>query len=144
MKVVICAGGKGTRISSLISDVPKPMIQICGKPILEHEILSLKKQGFKDFILTVAYMHDKIINYFKDGKHLGVNINYYIEEAPLGNAGALFKIKDQLTEDFLIINGDSLFDIDLVRMIKFHKTKGGLATIFTHPNSHPFDSGIFL
>lgn len=144
MKVVICAGGRGTRISSLISDVPKPLIKICGKPILEHEILSLKKQGFKDFILTVSYMHDKIINYFKNGKQLGVNINYFIEEEPLGNAGALFKLKNQLTEDFLIVNGDSLFDIDLVRMINFHKNKGGLATIFTHPNSHPFDSGIIF
>lgn len=144
MKVVICAGGRGTRISSLISDVPKPLIKICGKPILEHEILSLKRQGFKDFILTVSYMHDKIINYFKNGKQLGVNINYFIEEEPLGNAGALFKLKNQLTEDFLIVNGDSLFDIDLVRMINFHKNKGGLATIFTHPNSHPFDSGIIF
>ena len=144
MKVVICAGGRGTRISSIINDVPKPMIEICGKPILEHEILSLKKQGFDDFIFTVGYMHKKIIDYFQDGKKFGVNISYYIEESPLGNAGALFKIREQLSEDFIFVNGDSLFDVDFVRMINYHKSKGGLATILTHPNSHPYDSGLII
>ena len=142
MKVVICAGGKGSRISSLFNDIPKPMIKFGDKPILEHEIICLRDQGFKDIVLTISHMGDIIKDYFKDGKWLGVNIDYYFEETPLGNAGALFKIKDKLTEDFLLLNADSMFDIDFNRFVKFHKSKGGLASIFVHPNYHPYDSGI--
>ena len=138
------AGGKGTRISSIANDIPKPMIPICGKPVLEHEILCLKEQGLTDFIITVSHLGQVIIDYFGDGKKLGVSIEYYFEEVPLGNAGALFKIKDKLKEDFLLINADSLFDIDVNRLIKYHKEKGGLVTLFTHPNSHPYDSGFIV
>lgn len=144
MKVVITAGGKGTRISSIASDIPKPMIRIGDKPVLQLEIESLKKQGFNDFIITISHLGDVIKNYFKDGKDFGVNIEYYNEEIPLGNAGALFKIKDKLTEDFLLINGDVLFDIDVNRFAKYHKQKQGLVTLFTHPNSHPYDSGLII
>lgn len=144
MKVVIMAGGKGTRISSVVKDVPKPMIRIGEKPILEHEILCLKEQGYKDFILTVSHLGDQIIDYFKDGSKLGVHIEYYFEKEPLGNAGALFEIKDKLTEDFLLLNADSMFDIDFNRFVEYHKSKGGLATLFTHPNSHPYDSGLIF
>ena len=90
MKVVIMAGGKGTRISALFPDIPKPMIPVCGIPVLEREILSLKEQGFTDIILTVGYKSNAIMNYFEDGKKFGVDIEYFVEEQPLGNAGALF------------------------------------------------------
>lgn len=144
MKTVIMAGGRGTRIASLNDSIPKPLFEICGKPVLEHEILSLKEQGLKDFIITVGYMHEKIIDYFGDGKRWNVNIEYFIEDKPLGNAGAIFKIKNKLKSDFLLINADSLFDIDINRLLTFHNQKNGLATIFTHPNSHPFDSGLVI
>lgn len=142
MKTVIMAGGRGTRISSLFNDIPKPMIKIGDKPILEHEIICLRDQGFKDIILTVSYLGEIIQDYFKDGKWLGVNIEYFFEKTPLGNAGALFQLKDKLKEDFLLLNADSLFDIDFNRFVSYHKQKGGLATIFVHPNSHPYDSGL--
>lgn len=144
MKVVIAAGGKGTRISSIASEIPKPMIQICGKPILEHEILSLKEQGFTTFIITIGHLGNVISEYFGDGSKLGVHIEYYFEKEPLGNAGALFKIKNLLTDDFLFINADSLFSVDFKRFIEYHKSKGGLVTLFTHPNSHPYDSGLLI
>lgn len=152
MKTVIMAGGKGTRISSIASDIPKPMIKIDGMAVLEREIYSLRDQGFKDIILTVSHLGQIIMDYFGDGSNIspvtnkpfGVNIEYYFEKEPLGNAGALFKIKDQLTDDFLLLNADALFDIDFNRLISFHKRKGGLATIFTHPNSHPYDSGLII
>ena len=144
MKTVIMAGGKGTRISSVASDIPKPMIKIEDVPVLEREILNLKKQGFTDIILTVSHLGKIIMDYFKDGKEFGVNIKYYNEETPLGNAGALFKIKEDLTEDFLLLNGDAIFDIDFNRFVKYHKEKGGLVTLFTHPNSHPYDSGLII
>lgn len=144
MKVVIMAGGKGTRISSLISDIPKPMIKIGDKPVLEHEIICLRDQGFKDILITVSHLGNIIMEYFGDGAKYGVHIEYYFEETPLGNAGALFKIKDKLTEDFLLLNADALFNIDFNRFVNYHKQKGGLVTIFTHPNSHPYDSGIII
>lgn len=144
MKVVIMAGGKGTRISSVASDIPKPMIKIENKPVLEHEIECLRSQGFTDLIITVSHLGNIIIDYFGDGSKFGVNIEYYNEVEPLGNAGALFRIKDKLTEDFLLINADAIFDIDFNRLVNFHKEKGGLVTLFTHPNSHPYDSGLII
>ena len=152
MKTVIMAGGKGTRIASIASDIPKPMIPIHGVPVLEREIDNLRKQGFKDIIITVGHLGNIIMDYFGDGNKkspitgepFGVNIDYYFEETPLGNAGALFKIKDKLTEDFLLLNGDAIFDIDFNRFVKYHKDHGGLVTLFTHPNDHPYDSGLII
>jgi len=144
MKVVIMAGGKGTRISSVASDIPKPMIEIDGIPVLEREIQCLKEQGFEDLIITVSHLGHIIMNYFGDGLDFGVHIEYFVEEQPLGNAGALFELKNKLTEDFLLLNADSIFDIDFNRIVKFHKEKGGLVTLFTHPNSHPYDSGLII
>ena len=144
MKTVIMAGGKGTRISSIASDIPKPMIRIGDKPVLQLEIESLRKQGFQDFIITISHLGYVIQDYFKDGSDFGVHIEYFNEEKPLGNAGALFELKDKLTEDFLLINGDVLFEFDANRFVNYHKEKGGLVTLFTHPNSHPYDSGLII
>lgn len=144
MIAVIMAGGKGTRISSIASDIPKPMIKIGDKPVLEHEIICLRDQGFKDIIITVSHLGNIIMDYFGDGSKFGVNIEYYFEKVPLGNAGALFEIKDKLKDDFLLLNADAMFNIDFNRFVKFHKEKGGLVTLFTHPNSHPYDSGLLI
>ena len=138
------AGGKGTRISSVASDIPKPMIPIAGKPVLEHEINCLREQGFSDLIITVSHLGQTIMGYFRDGSDFGVHIEYFVEEVPLGNAGALLRLKMKLTEDFLLLNADSVFDIDFNRFVDFHKYRGGLATLFTHPNNHPYDSGLIV
>ncbi len=150
MKAVISAGGRGTRISLIAKDIPKPMIKIGNKPVLEHEIECLRDQGYRDIILTVSYLGNVIMDYFGDGSGnspatgapFGVRISYYEEKEPLGNAGALFEIRDLLTEDFLLLNADSVFDIDFNRFAAFHRSTGGLATILTHPNDHPYDSGL--
>ena len=142
MKVVLMAGGRGTRISELFPDIPKPLIPIQGIPVLEREIISLRDQGFSDIILTIGYMAEKIKSYFGDGSKLGVNISYFVEDKPLGNAGALFFL--DLKEDFLLLNADAVFDVDFNRMVEFHKKHGGLVTLFTHPNSHPYDSGLII
>lgn len=144
MKTVIMAGGKGTRISSIASNVPKPMILLEGKPVLEREIVCLRNQGFTDLIITVSHMAEQITDYFGDGSKFGVKIEYFVEKQPLGNAGALFKMQNILKDDFLLLNADSIFDIDFNRLVDYHKSKGGLATIFTHPNSHPYDSGVIV
>lgn len=144
MKTIIMAGGKGTRIASLNANVPKPMINIAGKPVLEHTLECLRSQGFDDVIITVSHMADVIMNYFGDGKNFGVKIEYYVEEKPLGNAGALFRLRDKLGDRFLLLNADAIFDVDLNRFAEFHADKHALATLFTHPNSHPYDSGIII
>lgn len=144
MKVVIMAGGKGTRISSIAGDIPKPMIRIQGKPVLEHEIENLKTQGFSEFILTVSHLSHVIKDYFGDGSRLGVTIEYFVEKIPMGNAGALLALKDKLADDFLLLNGDVIFDVDFGRMVSYHKRKGGYVTLFTHPNSHPYDSSLII
>lgn len=152
MKAVIMAGGRGTRISSIANNVPKSMIKINGKPILEYEIECLRDQGFTEIIITVSHLSNIIIEYFGDGskespvtgKPFRVQIEYYKETEPLGNAGALFRIKDKLTEDFLLLNADSIFNVDFHKFIKFHKEKGGIVTLFTHPNNHPYDSGLII
>ncbi len=144
MKTIIMAGGKGTRISSIASDIPKPMIKIAGKPVLEHEIMCLKSQGFTDLIITVSHLAEQIVHYFGDGSQLGVNIKYFIEKQPLGNGGALFKLKNELTGDFLLLNADAVFNVDFNRLIDFHRKKGGFVTLFSHSNSHPYDSGLLI
>ena len=145
MKVVIMAGGRGTRIAQLFPNIPKPLIPVDGMPILEREIRSLADQGFKDLILTVGYLAEKIQDYFGDGSRMGVHIEYFVERTPLGNAGALFRIREQLgDEPFFLLNADAAFDVDFKRMLAFHQQHGGLVTLFTHPNSHPYDSGLII
>lgn len=143
MKVVIMAGGKGTRIASVKSDVPKPMIPICGKPILEWQIENLKACGLTDITLVVGYLGNVIQEYFGDGKRFGVTINYFVEDAPLGTAGALFKMPE-LTEDFLLMCGDVILDVDFNRFIEFHKKNNAWASLMAHPNGHPYDSSLLV
>ncbi len=144
MKVVIMAGGKGTRIASVNSEVPKPMIDMLGKPVLEYQIDCLRSQGCTDIILVVGHLGHVIREYFGDGSKFGVHIEYIVESTPLGSAGALFLLKDRLGEDFLLLNGDVMFDFNVERFYLYHKAKGGVATLFTHPNNHPYDSGIIM
>lgn len=142
MKVVIMAGGKGTRIASVANDLPKPMIRVLGKPILEWQIENLKVCGLTEIILVVGYLGHVIQKYFGDGKKFGVNITYYVEDHPLGTAGALFKMK--LTEDFLLMCGDVMLNIDFNRFIAFHSEKKAWASLMTHPNDHPYDSSLIV
>lgn len=143
--VVIMAGGFGTRIASINSDVPKPMIEINGYPILYHQIENLKRYDLTDIILVVGYKADKIINYFKNGKEFGVDIRYVKEEFPLGTAGSFYFLKDMITSDyFILLNGDIMFNIDFNRFIAYFNNSNSLACICTHPNSHPFDSSLIV
>lgn len=137
------AGGKGTRIQSVASDIPKPMIRILGKPILEHQIECLKSNGITDITLVTGHLGHFINEYFGDGSKFGVNIKYYNETSPLGTAGALYKIEG-LDEDFLLLCGDTIFDIDINRFAKFHKEHGAYASLMAHPNSHPYDSSLLV
>jgi D,D-heptose 1,7-bisphosphate phosphatase len=146
MKTVIMAGGRGTRIASIAGNIPKPMLPICGKPILEHQINCLSKYDLTDILIVTGHLGDAIKSYFKDGSAFGVRIAYFTETEPLGTAGALFQCmdKDIQDESFLLINGDIIFDIDFMRFIEYHNKKKALATLAAHPNSHPYDSALLL
>ena len=144
MKAVIMAGGKGTRIASVNAEVPKPMIPVLGKPILQYQIEALKAQGVTEIILVIGHLGHIVKEHFKDGNSFGVKISYIEEKEPLGTAGALYFLKDEITEDFLLLCGDLIFDIDIERFYCAHKKFGAVATLFTHPNSHPYDSGIIV
>lgn len=153
MYAVIMAGGRGTRIASVNSEVPKPMIPIAGRPNLEYEIEELRKNGITDIFLIVGYLGDVIKEHFGDGSRFGVSISYVTEDTPLGTAGALYLIKDQIRDksgnetDFILLNGDIIFSIDVGRLLRAHKENvrsGAVVTILTHPNSHPYDSGIII
>ena len=142
MKAVILAGGFGNRLKSVNKDIPKPMTLVCGVPVLEHQIQTLKKEGISEFILVVGYLAEKIEEYFADGSRFGVSISYFREKEPLGTAGALLKMN--FTDDFLLCNGDLIFDFSVKKMEAFHRKNKALATLFTHPNNHPYDSTVVV
>lgn len=142
MKVVIIAGGKGTRIASVNSEIPKSMIPVCGKPIVEYEVELCKRYGFTDFLFIIGHMGNQITSYFGNGEKWGVSIDYYQETSPLGTAGALGLLKDKLTEDFFVFYGDTIVDFDMLSMLEYHRQKHADATLFVHPNDHPHDSDI--
>ncbi len=145
---VILAGGKGTRLKPITDTIPKPMVEICGKPILEHQILILKKYGITDIYITVGYLGEKIEAYFGDGEAFGINIHYIYESMPLGTSGAVKYLEGIIDNDFLVIYGDVFFNIKLDELICFHyrcsvssknKFEG---TIVVHPSDHPYDSDL--
>ena len=142
MKVVVIAGGQGTRIAAVNSEIPKAMIPIDGKPILEYGVEMAKRYGFTEFLFIIGYMGDQISDYFGDGSKWGVSIEYFKEEKPLGTAGALGYLKKQLTEDFFVFYGDTVMDFDMLAMMEYHRSKHADATLFLHPNDHPYDSDI--
>ena len=142
MKVVITAGGKGTRIRSVAEEIPKAMIPINGKPILAYQVELAKRYGYTDFLFLVGHLGHKIEDYFGDGSSFGVTIEYYHEEKPLGTAGAFAEIKDKLSSDFWVFYGDTVMDFDMKKMLDFHQHHSSEATLFLHPNDHPYDSDL--
>lgn len=144
MIAVIAAGGKGTRLSSIAQNIPKPMVSIFGKPILQHQIERLKENGVTDFYFLIGFLGNIIKNYFKDGSSFGVRIHYIEEKEPLGSGGALFFLRNIIKEDFVFLFGDLIFDVCFKRMMNFHKEHNSLITLLSHPNSHPFDSDLII
>ena len=129
MKAVILAGGLGTRLRPYTNDIPKPMLPLGGKPILEHLIEWAKKNGIKSIVLCVSYRRKKIEDYFKNGKKFGVSIEYAVSTKPLATAGQLKTAEKFIDDTFVCIYGDSIFDFNLRNMIKQHKKKKSFITI---------------
>lgn len=139
------AGGKGTRLAELTGDViPKPMVRLLDKPLLEWQIEWLRRNDVEDVILVIGHLGEVIQSYFGDGGRWGVRIRYFAEREPLGTAGALPGMREMLSEEFVLLFGDLLLDVDLKRMTEFHQKHNALATLFVHPNSHPFDSDLIV
>lgn len=141
-KAVILAGGKGTRLQGVRSDLPKPMMPIEGKPLLSYLITLCAENGINEIWLTVNHLKDSIIEYFGDGDAFGVKLHYYVEEKPLGTVGGVKALESHLKEDFLVLYGDVLVDMDIKRLYAFHQVKNATATLVVHPNDHPFDSDL--
>ena len=123
------AGGKGERLRPLTNEIPKPLVKVAGKPILEYSIELLASHGVKEIILATGYMHEKIEKYFGAGERYGVNIAYSVEDEPLGTGGALKKAEGLLDGSFFMLNGDNIADYDLTDMAKQHHSSSALATI---------------
>lgn len=145
LTAVILAGGKGVRLNSITKDeIPKPMAAICGKPILEHIVDRLKENGITRIFMMVGHLYNKIVDYFGDGHKFGVSIEYVIEQQPLGSGGGLFFLKDKVKTDFLVCSGDTVLDVDVERMYRYHLEHQAQITMFTHPNAHPYDSDLVV
>jgi len=129
LKAVILAGGFGTRLRPLSYSYPKPMVPIRGKPFLQYLLDSLKVQGVSEFILCLHYMADRFIDYFGDGSKFGYRITYSIEEKPMGTAGALRKAENYMDSTFLVLNGDTYLDVDIQKMLRFHRNNENTGTI---------------
>tara|TARA_B100000886_G_scaffold337439_2_gene298149 strand:+ start:3082 stop:4383 length:1302 start_codon:yes stop_codon:yes gene_type:complete len=140
--VVILAGGFGTRMSKDFSDIPKPMIPVEGKPILEHLIIECKKYNRLNILIVLHHMSDKIKDYFGDGSSYGVNIKYFVEEIPMGTGGALLAVKDLLKDTFLVLYADVYSDLNIDNLFSFHFNNESEISIVVHPNDHPHDSDI--
>ena len=142
MKAIIMAGGKGTRLMPLTNSIPKPMVNIIDKPVLEYVINLCKNHGITEIGITLGYLPDAIVDYFGDGKKFGVNITYFFEDEPLGTAGGVKNAEGYLGEDFVVLSGDAYSEIDLTRAIEFHKQKESLFTIVATPHPNPVGYGI--
>jgi mannose-1-phosphate guanylyltransferase/phosphomannomutase len=144
VKAVVMAGGEGTRLRPLTSNQPKPMVPIVGKPCMEHILELLKEHGFDDVIVTLAFLPQAIRSYFGSGETLGLNIEYSVEELPLGTAGSVGLAREALDDTFLVISGDALCDVDLGALVSFHREQGAAATIGLKSVDNPLEFGIVV
>jgi mannose-1-phosphate guanylyltransferase/phosphomannomutase len=142
VKVVILNGGKGTRLG--LTDRPKPMVPVAGVPLLQRLVEISKAAGFDDLVFLNGHLAEVIEDYFGDGTQYGVRIRHVRESVPLGTAGAIREARELLTEPFIVLYGDILIDVDLAHFADFHRRKGGIGTIFVHPNDHPHDSDLVV
>jgi len=138
------AGGEGTRLRPLTSNQPKPMLPMANRPMMEHVVALLRRHGYEDIVVTVAFMANAIRNYFGDGSEFGVRMVYATEETPLGTAGSVLNARDELDERFVVISGDVLTDIDLSAVVDFHVSHQALATIALKAVDDPLEFGIVI
>jgi len=144
MKAVVMAGGQGSRLRPLTINRPKPMVPLVNKPVVVHIVELLKRHRITEVVLTLQYMADMIQDYFGDGSAMGMDVQYSIEEIPLGTAGSVKNAQEHLDETFIVISGDAVTDIDLSAVISFHKSKGALATLTLYRVPNPLEYGVVI
>ena len=145
MKAIIMAGGEGKRLKPVSGDTPKPLVPLCGRPVIEHIVLLLKKHGLTDICASLKYRPEDIKNYFGSGERLGVNMQYRVEHEALGTAGGVKNCADfYKNEDFLVISGDAACDFDLTQLMRAHKEHRPAVTIALYPHSEPLRYGLAL
>lgn len=145
MKAIIMAGGEGKRLKPVSGDTPKPLVPLCGRPVMEHIILLLKKHGITDICAALKYRPEEIENYFGSGKKLGVSLQYRVETEALGTAGGVKNCADFYgVEDFLVISGDAACDLDLGELISEHRRQRPAATLALYPHPEPLRYGLAL
>lgn len=145
MKAIIMAGGEGKRLKPVTGDTPKPLAQLCGRPVMEHIILLLKRHGITDICAALKYRSDDIKNCFGSGERLGVKLSYRVETQALGTAGGVKNCEDfYKSDDFLVISGDAACDIDLSALISEHKKRRPAVTVALCPESEPLRYGLAL
>ncbi len=144
MRAVVMAGGEGTRLRPLTSNQPKPMVPVANKPCMEHIVELLKRHGIEDIVVTLAFLPKAIRDYFGDGSELGVNINYSVEQVPLGTAGSVKNAEELLGERFIVISGDALTDFDLTAVIAEHERRGAMVTIVLKHVENPLEFGVVV
>ncbi len=144
MKAVVMAGGEGTRLRPLTSNQPKPMVPIVGKPCMEHILDLLRRHDLTEVVVTLAFMPQAIRAYFGDGGSLEMDVDYSVEEQPLGTAGSVRLAHARLAETFLVISGDALCDVDLGGLVAAHRAKGAAVTIGLKSVDNPLEFGIVV
>ena len=144
MKAVIMAGGEGTRLRPLTANQPKPMLPMANRPLAEHVVQLLKRHGYDEIVITVAFLASTIRTYFGDGSEFGVTFHYATEETPLGTAGSVLNAREQLDERFLVISGDVLTDFDLTELVDYHEAQGSVATLALKAMENPLEFGIVI
>lgn len=142
MKAVILAGGKGTRLAEYTREIPKPMLRIGRKSILEHQIDLLIRYQVNEIIILVNYLKDIIMNHFGDGSTYNVKIRYFEEHEPLGTVGGIKEVEKWLDDNFFVLYGDVMINMDLKRLFDYHQQKESKCTLVLHPNDHPYDSDL--
>lgn len=143
MKAVILAGGAGTRLQPLTTELPKPMVSLFGKPVLEHILLLLRKNGVEEAAITLHYLPEAVTGYFGDGSRWGMRLEYFYEEQPLGTAGGVKACGDFLgQEDFIVISGDCVCDFDLADCARLHRERRAEATLLLHRVAEPLEYGL--
>lgn len=142
MKAIVLAGGKGTRLAPYTRILPKPLMPIGDMPILEILLRQMKRAGVNEAILTVGHLAELMRAFFQDGERFGLKISYSYEDEPLGTAGPLSLVAEQLDDTFLVANGDVLTTLDLGKLIEFHRETGAMATIASHIRQVKIDLGV--
>src|SRR3990167_2202161 len=144
MKAVVMAGGVGTRLRPLTCNLPKPMVPMGNRPLMEHIITLLEKHGFNDILTMLYFSPEDIRGYFQDGKRFGVKMNYLIPGGDLGTAGCVRFAEKSLTDDFIVMSGDVLTDFNLTDAIQFHREKKALATMVLTRVADPLQYGVVI